>query len=132
MARKINYFTDIERNGVSIANSVGVISWLAEYPSDDLVLSTQYFIVPGNTDLREFQLNFSDLAEFTYFFEEGADVLSEVKLRMNGDNTEFNIAPDFYTEELVESIQVSNTSSQDKLIYVYQLFVQGVKYNGQA
>jgi len=130
LANKVNYVSDVERNGVSIANTIGIITWIAEYPSDDLTLAQQFFIVPANTTIREFKLNFRDEAEFTYFFEEGVDVLSEVKIKLNGKSTEFNIAPDFYTEELMDSIEVSNTSAQDKLIYVYQLFSQGVNYNG--
>jgi hypothetical protein len=126
LANKVNYFSEIKKNGLPVNSAVSVISWVADHLSDDLSLSQQYFIVPGNTTEREFKLNFRDEAEFTYFYEEGADIESEVKIKLNGMSTEFSIAPDFYTEELMNNIRVSNTSATDKLIYVYQLFAQGV------
>jgi hypothetical protein len=131
LARKVNFYTDIERNGVSIAQTVGIISWVAETSLDDIVLNQQYFIVPANTTLRDFNINLRDDAEFTYFHDSEQDVLSSVEVLLNNKTTSFKISPEFYTEEIVTRIRASNSSSRDKTIYVFQLFSQGVDY-GEA
>jgi hypothetical protein len=127
LAKKINYYNDIKRDGVSITDASNVISFLRNSSRDDLQFSQQYFILDANTPYTELNLNLMDDSLFTYFFEEGADVLSEVTLKFNGDTTEFKVAPHLWNEDVILSIQAKNETSQKRLIYVYQVHVKGVE-----
>ena len=126
MSKKAIFYNTVKKEGVSISEATNIIEYLRETSKDNLAFTQQFFIVPQNTNFTEIKLNLKADALFTYFFEEGADVLSSTKLKINGLTTEFNIAPDLWLEEYIESLEVENLTSQDKLVYVYQLYPQGV------
>lgn len=126
MSKKAIFYNTVKKEGVSISEATNMIEYLRETSKDNLAFTQQFFIVPQNTNFTEIKLNLKADALFTYFFEEGADVLSSTKLKINGLTTEFNIAPDLWLEEYIESLEVENLTSQDKLVYVYQLYPQGV------
>lgn len=126
MSKKINYYNDVKREGVSITDTTNLITYIRDTTQDSLAFTQQYFLIDANAAYTEIKLTLRDDALFTYFFEEGADVLSEVKTKLNAGDTVLNIAPDLWIEEVLTKIEVENLSSQQKLVYVYQVYAQGV------
>ena len=126
MSRKINYYNTVKRDGVSITDTTNLITYIRDTSIDNLSFTQQYFIVDADAEFAVVNVTLRDDALFTYFFEEGADVLSEIKVKLNGGDTVFNVAPDLWIEEPIDEVEVQNLTSQQKLVYVYQVYAQGV------
>jgi len=132
LARKINYEQTTALEGVIITDADISISYLAETSADNLAFHQQYFIIPANTAYKEISLSLRSDAQFTYFFEQSMDVFSEVTVKVNGNDTEFNVSPDLWLEQSLTTLEAQNLQNQDRLIYVSQVYVQGVSYNGSC
>jgi len=126
VSRRVNYYNTVKRDGVSITDTTNLITYIKDTSIDNLSFTQQYFIVEANAAFADVNVTLRDDALFTYFFEEGADVLSEVKVKLNGGDTVFNVAPDLWIEEPIDQVEVQNLTSQRKLVYVYQVYAQGV------
>lgn len=132
MARKVNYLQQVLIEGVPVEENNEVISYLADTSRDNLAFHQQYFIIEANTTYKDINLSLRGDAAFTYFFEQSGDVLSEVTVKVNNDDTEFNISPDFWIEEPLTGVEAQNLDTQDRLIYVVQLYTQGISYNADC
>ena len=132
MAKKVNYLPQVLIDGVPITENNDAISYIAETSADNLAFHQQYFIIEANTNYETQNLSLRDDAVFTYFFEQDGDIDSEVTLKFDGNDTEFNVSPDLWIEESIESLQAQNQTNQDRLIYVYQLYTQEIVYSANS
>ncbi len=128
MARKVNHLTQVLVEGVPLTENNQEVVYLAETSRDNVAVHQQYFIIPANTNYKTIELSLRGDALFTYFFEQSSDVFSEATVKLNGDDTEFNVSPDLLVEDQITSLEAQNLSNQDRLIVVDQLYTQGVNY----
>lgn len=128
MAKKIYNYTKICEDGAELSGTQNIISYLRSKTTDSLDISTQFFIIDGDTDFIEMDINLVANPALTLILDKEGDVLSQIKVKLNGGDTQFNVAPIFQSEDLVESIQIANNASVRKMIYIIQVFAQEVFY----
>lgn len=126
MAKKAIHINQIKLNGVEISDTLNTVNYVRERSSDVLKISQNFFIIEPETDYIQMDINIVETAVLTLFIEDDRDNLSQVKVKLNGNDTEFKIAPIFWSEEAIESIMISNSQNQRRLIYVLQLHAQEI------
>lgn len=124
MARRVNLKQKVMQGDQNVDSFTDLATFLAETVTDDLGVVDTIVQVPATSSYTAYTLNLTSSPITTYFYDVDRDTDEGAVIKLNGDSTEFNIWPDFMTDEEITSVQIKNDSSTKRIIRVIQIYLR--------
>ena len=122
MAKRLNYRVRVYQDDVELRLNSSLITFLTAKVNDDIGLMASQIKIPASTGYLAYEPSFIAAPLFTYFLDVSNDTESQLQVKLNGDDTEFSIAPDVWVEEVISSILIANGNTNDRVILMIQAY----------
>jgi hypothetical protein len=105
-----------------------LITFLTSKVTDDIGLMATQIKVPASTGYLAYEPSFIAAPLFTYLLDVSNDIDSLLEVKVNGDDTEFSLAPDVWVEEVIDSVLIKNGNLNDRVILMIQAYPRVVSF----
>lgn len=128
MARKLNFRTRVYQDDIELSNYTTLLTFIAGKVTDDIGLNVAQLVIPTGTPYTSYAPVMRADALFTYILDVSRDVEDGTTLKINGDNTEFQITPDCWIEEPLTALQIKNEAAEDRTILMFQAYPRALSF----